>query len=115
MGLIKKILFGDDPAHDAIREAWRKAAADRVAGFPFPIQTKRKNRLGRGPYWDPFWSSAVATALKELGVEAIIVNERYCVRTREEARGVRDRAEAIHKERIVEWEGRAGHRKGDGT
>jgi hypothetical protein len=47
MGLTKKILFGDDPAHDGIRAAWCKAAADRAAGFPFPIQTKRKNRIGR--------------------------------------------------------------------
>jgi hypothetical protein len=44
----------------------------------------------------------VATALKELGVEAIIVNERYCVQTCDEARAVRVRAEAIHKEKIAE-------------
>jgi hypothetical protein len=104
MGLIKTILFGDDAAHDGIREAWGKAAADRVAEFPCPIQTSRKNRLKRGPYWDPFWRSAVSTALEELGVEAIIVNERYCVRTREEVRQVRDRAEVIHKEKIAESE-----------
>jgi hypothetical protein len=114
MGLMKTILLGDDPAHDGIRDVWRKAAADRVAKFPCPIQTKRKNRLGRGPYWDPFWRSAVATALKELGVEAIIVNERYCVRTCDEARGARDRAEAIHKETIAEWERRTDPRAGNG-
>ena len=104
MGLTKRILFGDDPAHDGIRQKWREAAAERIAAFAFPIQTKRKNRLGRGPYWDPFLPSAVSAALKELGIEAIIVNERYCVRTTERARAVRDRAEVLHKERVVDWE-----------
>lgn len=106
MGLTKNILFGDDPAHDSIREAWREAAAERIAAFPVPIQTKRKNRLGPGPYWDPFWPSALSTALKELGIEAIVVNERYCVRTDEQARAVLGRAEAVHKSRIAEWERR---------
>jgi hypothetical protein len=115
MGLMKKILFGDDPAHDGIRKAWREAAADRIAEFPFPIQTKRRNRLGPGPYWDPFWPSSVATALKELSVEAITVNERYCVRSREKAREVHDRAEVIHKEKIAEWERRVDQRKRKAT
>jgi hypothetical protein len=106
MGLTKRILFGDDPAHDGIRQERREAAAVRVAAFAFPIQTKRKNRLGRSPYWDPFWPSAVSAALKELGIEAIIVNERYCVRTIEQTRAVRDRAEAIHKKRVTDWERR---------
>lgn len=104
MGLTKRILFGNDPAFDGTRQAWREAAAKRIAAFAFPIQTKRRNRLGRGPYWDPFWPSAVTTALKELGIDALVVNERYCVRTDVQARAVRGHAEAIHKRRIAEWE-----------
>lgn len=106
MGLTKRILFGDDSAHHGIRQAWREAAAERVTAFSFPIKTKRKNRLGLGPYWDPLWPSAVSAALKELGIEAIIVNERYCVRTIEQAQAVRSRAEAIHKKRVADWNGR---------
>lgn len=106
MGLTKKILFGNDPAYDRIRQAWREAAAKRIAAFPFAIQTKRKNKLGRGPYWDPFWPSAVAAGLNELGVKSIIINGRFCVRTSEQARAVHERAEAIHKKSVVEWESR---------
>jgi len=106
MGLMKKILFGDDPAHDPIRRSWREAASERVSAFPFPIQTKRKNRLGHRPYWDPFWPSAVSSALKELGIEAIVVNGKYCVATNEQACAIRNRAEAVHKQRIAQWERR---------
>ena len=49
MGLTKRILFGDDPAFDGIRQTWCEAAAERTAVFAFPIQTKRKNQLGWGP------------------------------------------------------------------
>lgn len=106
MGLTKRVLFDDDPDCDGIRQELREAAAEQVAAFAFPIQTKRKNLLGRYPYWDPFWPSAVSTALKELDIEAIVVNERHCVRTNEQARAVRDRAEAIHKRRVADRERR---------
>ncbi len=104
MGLTKKILFDNDPARDGIRADWRTVDAEHVANFTVPIQTKRKNRIGRGPYWDAFWPSALAKALEELGIESIIVNDRYCVRTAEQARTVRERAEAIHEAKISDWQ-----------
>jgi hypothetical protein len=35
MGLTKRILFGDDPAFDGIRQAWCEAAAERIAAIEF--------------------------------------------------------------------------------
>jgi len=108
MSLTKTILFGNDPAHDGIRQTISEAAARRIAAFPFSIPTRRKNRLGRGPYWDPFWPHSVSSAAKELGIETILVNSKCCTQTDNEARAIRDRAEAIHKNQIAEWERRRG-------
>lgn len=69
MGLTKTILFGGDPAHDGLRQEIREAAVRRVAAFPFSIRLRRKNRMGRGPYWDPAWASCVSRAANELGIE----------------------------------------------
>jgi hypothetical protein len=106
MSLTKTILFGNDPAHDGIRRAMGEAAARVVAAFPFSIPTRRKNRAGRGPYWDPFWPSSVWSASKELGIETILVNSRCCTQTKEQADAIRNRAESIHKERTADWERR---------
>lgn len=103
MSLTKKILFGEDSADEEIRQIWRDAAAEHVAALPFAIQTRRKNRIGHGSYWDPFWPSAVSTALKHLGIESIVLNGRHHVRTQEQARAARDSAEAIHKKKIARW------------
>ncbi len=96
MGLTKTILFGDDPAHDGIRGGWQEAAAEQIAAHPHPIKTRRRNQMGTGPYWDPIWPSAVAAALSELGIKSIVVNGRYCVRTRQQADDVQRRAEIIY-------------------
>lgn len=106
MSLTKTILFGDDPAHDGIRHAMSEAAARRIAAFPFSIPTRRKNRLGRGPYWDPFWSYSVSSAAKKLGIETIRVNSKCCAQTAEQASAIRSHAETIHKKEIAEWERR---------
>jgi hypothetical protein len=106
MGLTKTILFGDDPAHDAIRQAMSEAAARRVAAIPFSIPTRRKNRFRQRPYWDPFWHSSVSNAARELGIETILVNSRCCTRTKEEADAIRFRVEKSHAEKIADWERR---------
>jgi hypothetical protein len=106
MSLTKTILFGDDPAHDGIRHAMSEAAARRIAAFPFSIPTRRKNRLGWGPYWDPFWPYSLSRAAEELGIETILVNSKRCTQTEKQAGAVRDRAEALHKEQIADWQRR---------
>jgi hypothetical protein len=94
MGLTKKIRFGDDPAHDGIRKAWRAAVAgERISTFAFSIRTKPKSRFGWGPNWDPFWPAAVSAALKERGVEAIVVNGRYRGWTSDQVRAIRAHGE----------------------
>jgi hypothetical protein len=106
VGLTKTILFGDDPAHDAIRQAMSDAAANRIAAFPFSIPTRRRNRIRQRPYWDPYWPSSVSSAAKELGIGTILVNSRRCTRTKEEADAILFRAEKIHAQKIAGLERR---------
>jgi hypothetical protein len=108
MSLAKRILFGDNPGHEEIRRLMTKAAGRRIAAFPFAIPTRRKNRLGRGPYWDPFWPSALSAAAAELGIETILVNSKLCTKPKEQADAILSRAEAIYEGKLAVWKRRSG-------
>jgi hypothetical protein len=113
MSLAKRILFGDDPAHDGIRRRMSEAAGQHIAEFPFAIPTRRKNRLEGGHFWDPFWRSSLSAAAVELGIETILVNSKLCARTKQEADAIRNRAEAIHQQKIAVWKRRSRRKRLD--
>ncbi|WP_441255674.1 hypothetical protein [Tardiphaga sp. 285_C5_N1_2] len=62
MSMSKRMLFGNDPVDDHIREKLRKDTEEFLEPFKFKIPTRRKNRLGRGPHWDPYWRSCLTAA-----------------------------------------------------
>jgi hypothetical protein len=105
MSMSKRILFGNDPADDHIREKMREDTIAFLEPFKFKIPTRRKNRLGRGPHWDPYWRSCLTAAAEELGVEKVHINDQLCVRTQAEAKVVKSRAEALHQVRLSQLSG----------
>jgi hypothetical protein len=97
MSLSKRILFGDDPADDAARAALRERARRLIELFTFRIPTRRRNRLGIGPYWDPNWPGCVYRAAKELKVEHITINSHVCTQTQADADSIVTQAEVLYK------------------
>lgn len=100
LSMSKRILFGDDPADDHIREKTRKDTEAFLEPFKFKIPTRRRNRLGRGPHWDPSWPSCLVAAAQELGVKTVQINDQICVKTQADAEAVKSRAEEFHQDRI---------------
>ncbi len=58
----KRLLFGDDPADDAVRQRLADETRQFLERFKFTIPTKRRNRLGVGPHWDSAWGSSLRSA-----------------------------------------------------
>lgn len=100
MGLTKRIFIDKDPAYDAERRMLTEAWSAHVSEFAFRVPGKRKNRDGSRPYWDPFWSNALAGAVSQLGHEAVSVNGGVFFRTQTQAEEVASLAEQI-------WSGRS--------
>ena len=100
MSYSKRVLFGDDPADDEARRLIAQATENFLAPFILKIPTRRKNRLGIGPYWDGGWSSIVAEAAKTLNVESVQINDQRCFKAQEEADAVRVLAEQNHQARM---------------
>ncbi|WP_247392037.1 hypothetical protein [Bradyrhizobium sp. 35] len=93
----KRILFGNDPADDPIRERMRKGTEAFLEQFKFKIPMRRRNRLGRGPYWDAYWRSCVTAAAKQLDIEAVQINDQMCVNTQAHAVAIKNRAVELHR------------------
>jgi hypothetical protein len=102
MSVSKRILFGDDPAYDQARREIVENVSQTIDAYKFSIPTRRRNRLGSGPYWDATWPSCVHSAADELGIRTIGVNSRICTKTQEEADAILAQAALIHKKRIAE-------------
>jgi hypothetical protein len=100
VSLSKRILFGNDPADEGARQQLREETARYLDGFKFKIPTRRRNRLGVGPHWDPFWPSSVMAAAKELNVVTVQINDQVCTRTQAHSDAVRVRAQAIHQTKV---------------
>jgi len=111
MSRSKRILFGDDPADDAARTAIAIAAARMIGEFPCKVATRRKNRLGSAPRWDPFWANAVTRAARQLWIEVIQVNDQICARTQDEAAKIKETAERLWEEARADFEGKRNGRR----
>lgn len=103
MSYSKRILFGDDPADDGVRQRLSETVSRRLEPFKFTIPTRRRNRLGAGPHWDRFWPWNLTAAAKELSIETVQINSKMCVRTQAECDAIRARAEVLHQASIKEY------------
>jgi hypothetical protein len=101
----KRILFGNDPADDNARQRLAEETRAFLEPFKFKIPARRKNRLGLGPYWDPFWRSSLSSAAKELDIKIVHINDQVCTASQAEADAVRSRAEVIHQARLASASG----------
>jgi hypothetical protein len=96
----KRILFGDDPADDPLRQRLADLMRDRLEHFQFKVPLRKRNRIGPGPHWDPFWRSSVQMATAELKIETVNINDQTCTKTKAEADAIKLRAETIHQAKV---------------
>ncbi len=96
MSYSKRVLFGDDPADDAIRQQLAQRMEQWLEPFKFTIPTRRRNRLNVGPYWDSSWPSVIASTAKELKIDFVRINDQLCFKTQAEADAVKALSEKRH-------------------
>lgn len=99
MSYSKRILFGNDPADDAIRAQLQARTEALLKPFTFKIPTRRKNP-SPGPHWDPRWRWALHRAVGELGIETVNINDQVCARSKAEADSIKAKAEALYQEAL---------------
>ncbi len=102
MSVSKRILFGDDPADEGARQRLSEETRKRLEPFKYKIPLRRRNAIRAGPRWDPSWPASVMTAMKDLNIDAVQINEQLCTKTQADADAVRSRAEKIYRARIEE-------------
>jgi hypothetical protein len=56
----KRVLFGDDPADDAIRQQMAQRMEQWLEPFKFTVPTRRRNRRNVGLCWDSWWPADTA-------------------------------------------------------
>jgi hypothetical protein len=101
MSFSKRILFGNDPQDDDIRRELAEITTQKLIPYVHKIGLRRRNKLGQKPHWDPFWESCLISAAKELDKEYVLINSKICFLARTDAEEVKDRADELHKQRIV--------------
>jgi hypothetical protein len=100
MSRSKRFLFETHVDDEAAKAVLRVALDARRASLQVRIATRRKNRW-HGRRWDPLWPGALATAARELGIDALTVNDGIYVANAAEADRVRVRAEQLWRDRAT--------------
>lgn len=101
MGLTKRALFDNDPAHDGIRQHWAEERDRLFAEFTVRLPTRRKNRLLGGGRWDSLWPGSLAKAANELNIDHIGINDGMFFRTVEERERTARRGEELWRELVT--------------
>jgi hypothetical protein len=100
MSYSKRVLFGDGPADDAIRQQISQRMEQWLEPFKFAIPMRRRNRLNVGPHWDSWWPSIITSTAKELKIDFVRINDQLCFKTQAEADEVRLLSEKRHRAKI---------------
>jgi hypothetical protein len=100
MSFSKRVLFGNDPADDHLRQRLAEITLDQLKDFQFKVPLRKRNRLPLGPYWDPFWRSCVYEVAAELRIEIVNINDQCCTKSQIDAAAIRRRAEVVHKAKV---------------
>jgi hypothetical protein len=103
MSYSKRILFGDNPADDGIRQQIVQRMEQWLEPFKFTIPMRRRNRLNVGPHWDSWWPSIIASTAKELKIDFVRINDQLCFKTQAEAEEVRVLSEKRHRAEIEKF------------
>jgi hypothetical protein len=94
MSMTKRILFGNDPRDDAVRERMRAETSNYLSGFPHRIAMNRRNPTG-ATHWDTSWRMSLEAAARELQLEVVRINGGMFTREEAQRDSLRSRAEAI--------------------
>lgn len=95
MSASKRLLFGNNPLDEPVRQRMRVETDAYLAPFVHRLALRRRNPAGR-PYWDPLWSAAVREAVKSTGAECAAVNGGMMFKTADLRDQVSAHAEDIY-------------------
>jgi hypothetical protein len=94
MSATKRLLFGPGLQSEPFRSERRAKLEELEARLTVRIPTRRKNPL-YGRRWDPNWPSCLARAARELGIEAVNINDGMFVATDADAERAKERAQEL--------------------
>ncbi len=97
MSATKRLLFGGGLQAELFKSEWSAKLDELEARLTVRIPMRRKNPL-YGRRWDPTWPSCLEQAARELGIEAVNINDGMFVATDADARRVKERAQELWKE-----------------
>lgn len=100
MSATKRLLFGGGLQSEPFKSAWSVELDEARARLTVRIPTRRKNRL-RGQRWDPLWPSCLERAARELGIEAVRINDGIFVATDADAPRLKEHAQKLWNERAT--------------
>jgi hypothetical protein len=80
-----------------MRRQFFERARQVVELFTFKIPTRRRNRLGVGPYWDSIWPSCVYRATKDLKLDYVAINSHVCTKALADAQSIVAQAEVFYE------------------
>jgi hypothetical protein len=90
----KRLLFDRNPLDDAYRAKLKDEASEYMSQFQFRIARRRRNREGGG-YWDNKWWISLERAVKDIGLESIVVNDGQMFRSNADREAALKLAEEI--------------------
>jgi hypothetical protein len=94
MNMSKRLLFDRNPLDDAYRAKLKDEASEYMSQFPFRIARRRRNRESGG-YWDNKWWISLERAVKDIGLESIVVNDGQMFRSNTDREAALKLAEEI--------------------
>ncbi len=103
MSFAKRVLFGNNPRDDLLREERATQARAAVDAYQYRIGTRRKNRFADSPRWDPAWASCLTEAADELKIPYRSINSQIGFLSEGDSNAVRVRAEELHQKQVAEF------------
>ena len=103
MSMSKRLLFDRNPLDDAYRAKLRQETREYISQFPFRIARRRRNREGGG-YWDNKWWISLEKAVRDIGLDSIVVNDGQMFRSnadREAALKLAEEIRADFENRVI--------------
>ena len=97
MSATKRLLFGGGLQSEPFKSAWSGRLDELLARLTVRIPTRRKNPF-YGRRWDPHWPGCLARAARDLGIEAVQVNDGLFVASDADAGRIREQAQKLWEE-----------------
>jgi hypothetical protein len=94
MSATKRVLFGGGLQSEPFKSEWGAKLDELQSRLNVRIPTRRTNPL-YGRRWDPNWPSCLSRSARDLGIEAVNINDEMFVATDADAERVKERAQEL--------------------